>query len=98
VVRTRRNGLSEPLGHLLGYRAMPPLGDLLGEPLDPEPLLPDDFSLVGSDLPAEQPQECTLALAIAAQEADPLAAFDVDVDVIQQPRTPEGQADITQAQ
>ena len=52
----------------------------------------------GSISPSDQPQQRALALAVATQQADPLAPLDLPVDLIQQPRTAEGQADVSQAQ
>ena len=47
--RRPRDGPSsvEPRGHLVGDRAAPALGDLLGQPGDPQALLADDLPLVG---------------------------------------------------
>ena len=53
------------------------LGDLLGQPGDAEALLADDLALVGLELAPDQPQQRALALAVAAQEADPLAPLDL---------------------
>ena len=88
----------QSLGHLVGDRAASAPGDLLGQPGDAQPLLADDLALVGLELAADQPQQRALALAVAAQQADPLARLDLQLDLIQQPRTAEGQADVSQAQ
>jgi hypothetical protein len=60
-----------PLGHLVGDRAAAALGDLLRQAGDAQALRAEDFALVGLDLAPDQPQQGALALAVAAQEADP---------------------------
>ena len=47
-----------------------------GQPGDPQPLLADDLALVGLDLAVDQAEERALPLAVAAEQADPLAALD----------------------
>ncbi len=88
----------EPLGHLVGDGPAAPLGHLLRQAGDAQPLLPDDLALVGPDLAVDQPEQRALALAVAAQQADPLAPLDLPVDAVQQPGAAEGQADVSETQ
>ena len=74
------------------------LGDVLGQPGDPQALLADDLALVGLELAPDEPQQRALPLAVAAQQAEPLAPLDLQIDPIEQPGTAEGQADVSQAQ
>ena len=75
----------QALGHLVGDRAAVALGHVLGQPGDPQALLADDLALVGLELARDQPQQRALALAVAPQQAEPLARLDLQIDLIEQP-------------
>ena len=90
--------VGEPFGHLVGDGAAAALGHLLREPGDAQALLADHLPLVRLELALDQPEQRALALAVAAQQADPLAPLDRPVDVIQQPGSAEGQADVSETQ
>jgi hypothetical protein len=62
---------------------------VLSQPRDPEPLLPDDRSLIGLDLARDQAEQRALALAIAPQQAKTLARLDLKINLIEQPGTAE---------
>ena len=52
----------------------------------------------GCELAPDQLQQRALPLAVAAEQAEPLAPLDLQVHPIQQPGAPEGQAHVPQAQ
>ena len=95
-----RRGPSSSSPSATSSATVPPAarGDLLGQPGDPQALLADDLPLVGLDLAPDQPQQRALPLAVAAEQAEPLAPLDLQADPIQQPGAPEGQAHVPQAQ
>ena len=88
----------ETLGDHVGDGQAPSFGDLLGQAGDVQALLADDLALVGLQLAADQPQERALPLAVPAQQADPLPALDLPIDLIQDPRTPERECNTPQAE
>ena len=53
-----------------------------------------NLALVGLDLATDQTQQRALAFAVATQQAEPLALLDLQLDLIEQPGTSEGQADV----
>ena len=89
---------TEPAGDLLGHAAAEPLGDVLRQERDAQPLLALDQAVVGGDLAVDQAQERRLALAVAAEQADPLAPLDLEVGTVEQPRPTEGEPNLAQAQ
>jgi hypothetical protein len=60
--------------------------------------LAEDFPLVGLEVAPDQFQQRALPLAVAAEEAEPIPLLDRQRHLIQEPRAPEGQAHISQAQ
>jgi hypothetical protein len=70
-------------GHLVGDGTGPSAWDILGKERDPQPLLANDLAVVRLEFPADQPQERALPLTVAAHQADPLARFDLELDLIQ---------------
>ena len=91
-------GFRQSLGHHVRDGQTAFLGDLLGQPRDPQPLLADHLALVRLEAALDQPEQRALALAVAAQQADAFAPLDLPVDAIQQPGSAEGQADVSEAQ
>ena len=76
--------LVEPGGDLVEDRAAPPLGDLLDQPGDPDPLRADHLALVGREVAVEELQERRLPRPVPADQPDPLAALDLPVDLVEQ--------------
>ena len=74
-------------------RARQVAGHFLNQHLGDQPLLADDLALVGFQLALEQPQQGQLALAVAAQQAEPLAAVDHELDPVQHTGTAKTEAE-----
>ena len=89
--------LVEPGGHLFEDRSAPALGDLLDQPGDPDPLGADHLALVGREVAVEELQERRLPGTIPADQADPLAALDLPVDLVEQRRPAERDAHASHA-
>jgi hypothetical protein len=73
----------QAFGYYLGNSAAMVRGKILGQPRDVNALLPDDGSLIGFDLTAEQAQQGAFPITIASQQADSLPGLDLQVDLIE---------------
>ena len=80
--------------HLFGDRASSIAGHLLGQQRNHQPLLANELAFVRLDLASDQSQQRALAFPIAAHQAKPLTPLDLQRDLIEQPRTSKGQADV----
>ena len=77
--------------------ALPLAGrDLLHEPADPQSVGTFHLAVVGVDLAADDLQQRRFAGAVAAQQPDPLAAADLQIDFIQERRPAPGEGDLPQ--
>jgi hypothetical protein len=88
----------QPPGHLVRDGTPMSRRDILGQSRDPQTLLPDDRPLIGLDLTLDQTEQGAFPLTVAPQQAEPLARLDLEVDLLEQPRAPEGQTDSAQTQ
>ncbi len=85
-------------GNLVRGRSAVSLGNVLGQPGDPQAWLADDRPIVRLDLALDQAKQRAFPLAVAAHQADPLAGLDLEIDLVKQFRPAKGQADFAEAQ
>jgi hypothetical protein len=90
VVQTR--------GDLIADGSVAVAGDVLPEKSNSQSLLANNLPFIRFDFAADQAQECALSFPVSAEKAKPLPALDLQVDMIQQARASQGQADVSQAQ
>ena len=81
----------------IGHDAGPVGGHILGQPGDAGVGHAHDLALVGLEQAGEHAHEGGLALAVASEQADALAAFDLQRDVLQQGTTGEGVGEVLNA-
>ena len=89
---------AEAGGHDVADVAREILGDLLGQPGDADPVRDRDRPRIGGGFPGGDAHEGRLAGAVAAQQADPLAFLDLEVEVVEHGRTAEADVDIEETE
>src|SRR6476469_10768201 len=93
IARDELPQLAEPRGDDVERGAGDVVGDLLLEARDRHAGLPHHLAAVGGERAVEHLHQRALARAVAAEEAEALAALDGEARAIEQWRTAEGDRD-----